>query len=135
MKLLIGAVILFSVGVLMGHNTADPEVDRVEVPKTKVIHETVTAPSQPHLPESCRQVIELAEDIDRAATDLDSYTVRQLDIFEEARIAINSGPGATTEVDEKQRELQAESAETVLLLADLQQQMIPLKSACIEDSE
>lgn len=135
MRLLIVGGIIFAIGVLAGARTADPEINRVASPP-KIIHEVEPAPpAQPFMPESCRQVVELAEDINRAATKLDSYTVRQLDIFEDARIALNGGPGATVKVEEEQRDLQAESAGSVLALAELQLKMKNLKADCIKDSE
>jgi len=133
--LVVGGVIL-AVGILLGAKSVEPEVDIVRIHDTKVVTETEPAPpAQPYIPDSCRQALELAEDINRTAMKLDSYTTRQLDILSAARLAVNAGPGATLEVDEDQRDLQSETTATVLLLADLQLQMKQVKSDCIEDSE
>lgn len=134
--LIVGGVIL-AVGILLGNKSADPEVDIVRITDTKVVHDEAepAPPAQPYIPQSCRQSIELAEDINRAAFKLDSYTSRQLDILSEARLAENAGPGATLEVDEAQRQLQSDTTETISLLADLQLQMKQAKSDCIKDSE
>lgn len=133
--LVVGGVILV-VGILLGYKSHEPEVDIVRITDTKVVTETEQAPpAEPYIPQSCLDAIELAEDINRAAYKLDSYTTRQLDILSAARMAENAGPGATTEVEEDQRKLQGETVETVALLSDLQLDMKQAKSDCNEDSE
>jgi len=133
--LVVGGVILV-VGILLGYKSVEPSVDIVRIHDTKVVTETEPAPpAQPYMPDSCKNVVELAEDISRAAFDLDSYTTRQLDILSAARIAVADGPGATLEVEEDQRKLQGDTVGTIDLLADLQLQMKQAKSDCIKDSE
>ena len=133
--LIVGGVILV-VGILLGYKSHEPEVDIVRIHDTEVVTKTEPAPpAQPYMPDSCKEAIELAEDISRAAFDLDSYTTRQLDILSAARMAVADEPGGTVEVEEDQRELQGETVGTIDLLADLQLDMKQAKSDCIEDSE
>lgn len=111
-KLILG-VSIFAVGALMGAKTVTPEVDFVEVPRTKIIREKAPPPVEIEVvSEACLEAIKWAGRIYNEANGMYDRGRLQLEINSEARRVRVSG-GSYQEVDQKQRDLNGRNLENL----------------------
>lgn len=113
---LIGAVLLFGLGGCLGNKMASPEVDIVEVERTRTVHEPAPPPEEvPVLPQSCLDALRYADTIANAASSMYDRGESQVDIISAAREALAGGEDLST-VENRQRRL---SGHLVADLSDL----------------
>jgi hypothetical protein len=83
---------IFAVGVSTGAKTVTPEVDFVEIPRTKIIHEEAPPPEEVEVvPESCLDALRYAEQLQVAADHMYDRGEAQKQIIKDVLIAIEMG--------------------------------------------
>lgn len=107
MKFLIIVVVIFSIGIVIGKNTASPKVDFVRMPaKTKIVKEPAPPPVvKTEWPEACADALDYAYEIEVYANKIYDSGTKQLDIISQGRVAV-SGNGDMSAVENRQRALQ-----------------------------
>jgi hypothetical protein len=84
----IGVLVIFAFGVLMGNKTSTPEVDIVKIPgKTKTVTKVETV-TETVLPESCLNAINEAKLLWEHGSDLYGNGQKQLDIMSKVRLYV-----------------------------------------------
>lgn len=121
MKILIIAFVIFAVGVLMGDRFADPEIEYIDKPRTVIVKEPAPpAEIRYQLADSCELALDYATQIINQATEVDAKSTQQLDIIALARQAIAAGdPNMLTDAENKQRDLQGSTVDSIERLSEL----------------
>ena len=109
MRALVALVVAFVLGILVANATHTPEVDFVEVPKTKTVREPAPDPIEVTVvPEACIEAVKFAKEIADAAGRMYAYSDEQLAIISLARKTLADG-GDLSVAENRQRDLQGDT--------------------------
>jgi hypothetical protein len=120
MRLAVAMLCAFVLGSCTANAVIDesPQVEFIEVPKTKIVHESAPPPEQVEVfPEACQQAVSYAYDIVHASEQLYNSGEAQIDILSDARLYLASGRN-TKAIDERQRRLHGKTVANLLELEE-----------------